>query len=215
MKMFKYKLPERVAHLFLDDKITDVTYNEITYVKDASKTLKLLGSINMNQLDDVIAEYNYLNIMQDFHLVVTQDDEFKKKIESLMKEIDGLLKLPAHNFYLLTISNTSYNQNLTFIVNKDSIFKITDNATEGINNNLVSHLKGKSKFLENFSYTIEIKDSTIIEDVFKYYYYDENYEDSTGSGAGTLTGWITDEEAINRSRGKTLIKLNRNFRLKK
>ena len=211
-KLYKYVPPIRVSKILEDANCSVIEYNGREYRHDSHIEMLMMKEFDDETMIELFEKYPYLS-GEDFEEIITTEDEFKIKLDNLIGELNGLLKIDG--LYKITLLRTSYSNDMVFILDREgNILSINDNACTGINNNLRTHLKNKRMHLEYFEYKIDILDEDETEEVFKFYYYDENYENSSSSGAGTLTGWITQSEAEKRAAGKTLIKLNNNFRLK-
>jgi len=212
MKKYKYVLPERVEHLFLDDSITGITYNESKYKKLVSKQLKEEGEISESEMTGILNEYSDLR-REDFHEIVTKEDLFAKKLDELINVVDALSNEDYGDDVIGTLIAIESNYRPTMYFKKtDVICAINDNAQEGINDSIRTHLKNKLQCNE-FNWTIGKLYNDDLQAVYKFYYYDENYRYNSSTGAGTLTGWLTAEEIEKRAKDNAIIMLNGNYKL--
>jgi len=212
MKKYKYVLPERVEHLFLDDNITGITYNGTRYNKLLSKKLKEAGELSELEIYDAL--HDHINLKkEDFHEIVAKEDLFAKKLDELINVVDALSNEDYEDDVIGTLITIESNYRQTMYFKKtDVICAINDNAQEGIDNNLRTHLKNKLQG-NSFNWTIGKLYADDLQPVYKFYYYDENYRYNSSTGAGTLTGWLTTEEIEKRAKDKAIITLNGNYKL--
>jgi len=219
MKKFKYQMPEKVRNIFLNAEITELVFEGRKYEKDICWSVHQLGIIEEYVIGEMIIKYPLLKV-EDFKEVITVEDTFKKKMIEMLDEIqifqDNTFNVIDTNT-MITVSSAGYKNDFNFIIdNHGNYFIVTDNAASGINQSLKNYLSNKKSFISNFTFYIrKVNIYITFEDVFKWYYFQEDFENSAGAGAGTLTGWLTEKDAILRAHGKKLVKLNRNFRLKK
>ena len=205
MKMFKYKVPEAVTKALYDGDITSVNYKSREYYSLRVNACLRQGTFTEDEVNELIKSLDYLE--EDFEELIPIDQTFNLLLDKLMKDVEDLDK----GFTTFIEIKSSYRNTLYFKVT-DVICAINDNAQEGINDNLGSHLKNKMQ--DNlFEYRFIRAENNDLEQVYKFYYYDENYRYNTSTGAGTLTGWMTADDIYNRSKDKTIITLNQNYRL--
>ena len=218
MKTFKYVIPERVQHLFLDAAISSVVYNSRTFYKEVWKELnnQIWQEERVHAIIDGFPT-EQLSFNDDFVEIIPKDKTFDLILNRLDNDILDLgsnLILKDDNIVgQLIIIESSYRPTMYF-KRTDVICAINDNAQEGINNNLRSHLKNKMQ--DNlFTYKIIDLFNDDLQSVHKFYYYDDMYRYHQSTGAGTLTGWITTEDIQKRlqDKNKVIITLNSNYRL--
>lgn len=213
MKKFKYVLPEKVTHLFLDNKISGVTYGNY-YNRLLSRELEIEGEISEDAMIDYLS--NYVNLSRDdFHEVITKEDTFKIELDKLIDAVENVHESLGNDDIVATLITiySSYRP-VMYFKKTDVICAINDNCQTGINNNLRSHLKNKLQGNE-FAWAISDLVYDDLQKVYKFYYYDDNYRYNGSSGAGTLTGWLSAEEIGKRAKEKEVITLNSNYRLSK
>ena len=211
MKKFKYVLPEKVKYLFLDGKISGVTYGDHYYNRLLSRGLEIEGEITEDEMYDYLANNVKLS-RDDFQEVITKEVHFKIEIDKLMEAIENAHKSLDVVGTIITIYS-SYRP-VIYLKNTDVICEINDYCQTGIHNNLGSYLKNKLQGNE-FTWTVADLYHDDLQTVYKFYYYDENYRYNNSSGAGTLTGWLSAEEINKRAKDNTIITLNSNYRLSK
>ena len=217
IKKYKYEIPEEVSKCF-SNNITEVLYKGNLYRRDLCYFLHQQGVLEEDIIDKYLIEYKDI-IRNDFKEVFSKNDIFNNTLKQFSEQLKKYLSttlLTDDDIYLITVFTSTYN-NFIFSIDKDGkIFKVTDNCAYGINSDIEKFLKNKQQNISDFKYTFQkVKFHQIFEEVFKWYYYKEDFENSSNSGAGTLTGWLTEEEVKPRAQNHILIKLNQNFRLKK
>jgi len=219
MKTFKYNVPEKVQHLFLDPLLLELQYDNRTYIKSIYLNIKKMGVLSEDTVEALMIQHGTVK-EEDFTEVITQEDNFEKRYAILHQNIENYKEDENREPLILNIYNTNYSS-MTYLIRRIGkeflITKIDTNAEEGINNNLKSHLKNKSKNLTD-NWTFDIVrltdlDFDPIEPIYKYYYYDKNFKHNSNTGAGTITGWITHQEMHFRTRNKSVIQLNKTIRL--
>lgn len=208
---YKFAPPHKVRRIFEDADIGEIIYRGIKYTKEMYIELMALGEFEADKFQGLLDDYGFI-CYTDFEKIITPEDRFQITFEKLLEDLETMKDGVS---YMITLSNTGYSSNKYII--RDAVgnyFEINDNAKSGIHNDIKKYLVGRKQYLPYFTYDISPLNLNMIEPVAKYYYYQEDYENSTSSGAGVLTGWITQEKADRISKGKTLIKLNTNIRLK-
>jgi len=215
-KLYKFAPHSEIKKLFNSIDVSEITYKNRLYKRDSFMMLLSTEPFGVGKLEELFTIYPYLD-GRDFTELESRDSTFDKSFKKLMEEVSELPLCNITDAWLLTLTYTDYTTSPKFLIdNKGKIFVLNDNACSGIDMNLASHIKNKRGFLRDLNYKLElIVRDELLEEVSKYYYYQADYENSSGTGAGTLTGWITQEEADRRAKNKTLIKLNNNFRIKK
>jgi len=205
MKTFKYKVPEAVAKALYNGDITSVNYKDREYYSLRVNACLRKNAFTEDEVNDLIDTMDYIS--EDFEEVIPRDKTFDLLLDKLMEDVEKQDK----GFTTFIEIKSSYRNTLYFKMT-DVICAINDNAQEGINDNLRSHLKNKMQ--DNlFTYKFIRANDYDLEQVYKFYYYDENYRYNTSTGAGTLTGWLTSDDIYNRAKDKTIITLNQNYRL--
>lgn len=216
MKKYKYTIPEKVLKCFSED-ITEVLYKENLYKRDVCYFLHQQGVLEEYVINEYLIKYNHI-IREDFVEIITTLDIFNTILKQFSEDLESYTtdnKLLIDEVYLVTISMRAYKDFIFSIDQHGNILKITDNCANGINQSIENFLKNKKNFISDFEFNFQKANIyQMFEDVFKWYYYKEDFENSSNSGAGTLTGWLTEDEAKSRANDQKLIKLNRNFRLK-
>ena len=211
MKMFKYKVPDAVTKALFDNDITSVNYRSREYFSLKVNACKNHGPFKEDDVLSLINNDDYT--MDDFEEIIPKDQTFNlalDNIENIINNLDFNISDDACGYVVKVCSN--YRTTMYFKKTRDTICRISDNAQEGINNNIRSYLKNKMQG-NLFYFEIEELLYDDLEHVYKFYYYDENYILNSSTGAGTLTGWLTAEAIEKRANGKTIITLNRNYRV--
>ncbi len=213
--LYKYAPPTDVKKFFNNIDVNELLYKNKIYKRESFNEVLNLEPFGVGQLEEIFIKYPYLD-GTDFTQAEFKDDIFVNNLQKLLKEISELNDCGESESWLVTLTHHDFSTNPKFIIDSDKkIFKIDTNACSGVDMNISTYIKNKKNYLGTLNYKIElINRDDILEEVHKYYYYKKDYENSPGTGAGTLTGWLTQEAAENRSQNKTLIKLNKNFRLK-
>lgn len=208
---YKYNPPHKVHKIFEDGDVSEIMYRGITYTKEMYNELMSLGKFEESKFNEILKKYNFV-IGADFESILEPDDRFQITFDKFMKDISDLKEGIS---YMIKLTKTGYTTDKYLIRDANgNWFTINDNAKSGIENDIEKYFINRRQYLPYFEYEINHINLNDIEPVAKYYYYQEDYENTKSSGAGVLTGWITQEEAERTSRGKTLIKLNTNIRLK-
>jgi len=205
MKVFKYKVPEAVTKALYDGDITSVNYKSREYFSLRVNACLRKHSFTEDEVNDLIDTMDYLS--EDFEEIIPIDQTFNLLLDKLIVDVEGQYK----GYTTFLEIESSYRNKMYFKIT-DVICAVNDNAQEGINNNLRSHLKNKMQSnLFKYRFIRAVDDD--LEQVHKFYYYDSDYIHNTSTGAGTLTGWLTSDEMYNRGKDKTILTLNQNHRL--
>lgn len=204
MEMFKYKIPQKVSDIFLHVDITSAVYQNREYFKNSFKIIELVNSNEMEIACQCEGIYK-----EDFSLFVPKDKKVEILIDELIEEIDQL----SNRDHIIVLTSI-YRNDIFLKKTNEEVCEINNNAQEGISNNVKSFLKNKFKDNE-FKWKIIPLLYEDLESVHKFYYYNEDFIINKGTGAGTLTGWLTSDEIQNRAKNNKILTLNQNYRLTK
>lgn len=207
----KYKLPDKVYHLFLSGDFERFIYKDILYIYDISMPLhgNIFDNETMNQLVDF---YKNLNL-NDFYEYISPDITLQNVFAEIIKDVTYYKN---SSFWSILKLNNTYYKEILFLIKDGKILKIGDKSLEGISDDIEKFLNANKKNLNSLKYEIKTTSSSFenyFEIVHKYYYYDNSWKNLNGSGAGTLTSWLTEDEITNRYLGLNIIQLNSNYRL--
>ncbi len=206
MKMFKFELPEDIKKALL-------TFESITLKNGTILNQSILVNDKKEFTEEEIGiKIAYGHPKDYFVEIIPKEDLFEMELDKLMSAVNNLTDEFDDDVAGHMIAIYSSYRPTMYFKKTDVICAINDNAQEGIQDNLRSHLKNKMQGNE-FVWSIGELFYDDLQAVYKFYYYDENYRHTTSSGAGTLTGWLLAEEIEKRAKDKTVITLNNNYRL--